>query len=168
MDITMLKTKTTDFFRKYWAVAVVLLLGVLLMLLPGGDEEETETKSTQAQTDTAVSVNEELANILSQIEGAGDVQVLLTIAAGEQTVYQTDEKISVSSDSTTTQIDTITITDADRNEVGLVRQVNPPTYLGALIVCQGADSAAVRLAIVEAVSKVTGLGADRISVLKMK
>lgn len=35
------------------------------------------------------------------------------------------------------------------------------------MVCQGADNAAVRLAIVEAVSKVTGLGANRISVLKM-
>ena len=53
-------------------------------------------------------------------------------------------------------------------ESGLVQRVDPPKYLGAVIVCQGADKAAVKLAIVEAVSKATGLGADQISVLKMK
>ena len=49
-----------------------------------------------------------------------------------------------------------------------MRQENPAQYLGVIVVCEGADSPAVRLAIVEAVSDVTGLGADRISVLKMK
>ena len=40
--------------------------------------------------------------------------------------------------------------------------------MGAIVVCQGGDNATVRLAIIEAVSNVTGLGADKISVLKMK
>jgi len=40
--------------------------------------------------------------------------------------------------------------------------------MGAVIVCQGADDPQVRLSIVDAVSKVTGLGSDKISVLKMK
>ena len=43
-----------------------------------------------------------------------------------------------------------------------------PTYLGAVIVCQGGDSPTVKLAIVEAVSNATGLSADKITVLKMK
>jgi hypothetical protein len=41
-------------------------------------------------------------------------------------------------------------------------------YQGAVVLCQGAADAAVRLAVVEAVSKATGLGADKICVLKMK
>ena len=49
-----------------------------------------------------------------------------------------------------------------------VQQVLPESYRGAIVVCQGADSPAVKLAIVEAVSRATGLGADSISVLKMK
>ena len=53
-------------------------------------------------------------------------------------------------------------------ESGLIRQINPPAYLGAIVVCQGADNNTVRLAIVEAVSRATGLGADKISVLKMR
>jgi stage III sporulation protein AG len=49
-----------------------------------------------------------------------------------------------------------------------MQTVLAPQYLGAIVVCQGADRSDVRLAIVEAVSALTGLGADKISVLKMK
>ena len=82
-------------------------------------------------------------------------------------MYQTDEKHRVSSDDSDEEINTVTVSGADRREDGLIRQVNPPTYKGAIVVCQGADNGAVRLAIVEAVSRATGLGADKISVLKM-
>ena len=64
--------------------------------------------------------------------------------------------------------ETVILTDSERNQQPLVQQVLPPQYLGAVIVCQGAENAAVRLAVVEAVRNATGLGADKISVLKMK
>ena len=51
---------------------------------------------------------------------------------------------------------------------GLVRDSHAPNYRGAVILCKGADQAAVKLAVVEAVSRVTGLRTDQISVLKMK
>ena len=60
------------------------------------------------------------------------------------------------------------ITDSNRNETGLIHQRNPPKYQGAIILAMGADDPAVKLAIVDAVSNVTGLGADKISVLKMQ
>ena len=60
------------------------------------------------------------------------------------------------------------LTDSHRDQVGLVRQTIPPIYQGAIILCQGADSAAVRLAIIQAVAGATGLTSDRITVLKMK
>ena len=60
------------------------------------------------------------------------------------------------------------IVDADRKESGLIKQVNPQKYLGAIVVCQGADSPSVRLAITQAVSRIIGLSADKICVLKMK
>ena len=93
--------------------------------------------------------------------------VFLSQASGEEILYQTDEKHRVSSEDSDEEINTVTVSGADRGEDGLIRQVNPPTYMGAIIVCQGAENSAVRLAIVEAVSRATGLGADKISVLKM-
>ncbi len=169
MDIGKLQKKLVSFIKKYIYVVLILALGIVLMLMPGRyNEEQSNQEKPAIQKQEEESMNEILAGILSQIEGAGKVQVLLTVAAGEETIYQTDDDVSAEDDASTTHIDTVIITDADRNQTGLIRRVNPPTYLGAIVVCQGADSPRIQLAIVEAVSKVTGLGADRISVLKMK
>ena len=43
-----------------------------------------------------------------------------------------------------------------------------PAYRGALIVCDGADSAVVRLQVTQCVSALTGLSSNQISVIKMK
>ena len=43
-----------------------------------------------------------------------------------------------------------------------------PQFQGALIVSEGADNAQVRWSIVCAVSALTGLGSDKITVVKMK
>ena len=40
--------------------------------------------------------------------------------------------------------------------------------MGAVVVCDGADSAVVRLEVTDAVMAYTGLGGDKISVMKMK
>lgn len=157
------------FLKKYRYAALIVLVGMFLMLLPEANERETTEQADVPSVQTREPDTEEkLSAILSQIQGAGKVAVMLTEASGEKTIYQTDEDNSSDSDSSTKRQSTITITDAERNETGLIQQVDPPVYLGAIIVCQGADSPTVRLAIVEAVSAVTGLGADRISVLKMK
>ena len=89
-------------------------------------------------------------------------------AAGEEVLYQTDEDIDQSDQSRDVRRETVLVTDAQRSQNGLVRQVNPPQYQGAVILCQGAGSPSVKLSVVEAVSDATGLTYDRITVLKMK
>ena len=164
MDWIVIREKSTQWLGKYRYVLLVLLVGVVLMFLPARKETTNETVPTVDAPSQKQNIREELVSILGQIEGVGDVRVMLTVAAGEKTLYQTDADISEN----TSRIETVIVTDANRKEVGLVQQINPPTYLGAIVVCKGAGNAAVRLAVVEAVSRITGLGADRISVLKMK
>ena len=153
-----------DLVMKYKYALLVVLLGIGLMLLPGRTEKVEEIPVPTSPQKTQIPDNQHLEAFLSQIQGAGKVKVLLSYAKGEQTIYQSDSDISANS----SRFDTVIITDSQRGEAGLVQQINPPTYLGAVVVCQGADRAEVRLAIVEAVSTYTGLGADKISVLKMK
>lgn len=148
--------KIRGWVLKYRYVLLVLLAGLALMLLPVSTE--TEPVTAAPMPDTKEDMEARLEGILSRISGAGEVAVMLTESAGETVLYQTDGPDG----------DTVLVTDAQRNEAGLVRSREPPRYLGAIVVCRGADSASVRLAIVEAVSNVTGLGSDRISVLKME
>ena len=160
MDRVMLREKATAWIGKYKYLLLVLLVGVGLMLIPSNSDKQDERQATTS-VDTQPSLSEELTAILSKIQGAGKVQVLLTVKAGEQIIYQVDPN-------GTDREDTVIVTDAERAQNGLIQQVIPATYRGAIILCQGADSPSVRLAITEAVSSVTGLDSSRISVLKMK
>lgn len=162
MDWLKTGSRLRQGLKKYRWAALVVLLGIGLMLIPGRSEAEktAQPASTEPQPDP----EQRLTEILTRIEGVGTVQVLLTWASGEETVYQTDEDLGTGGDA---RRNTVVITDGNRNQQGLVRQVNPGACLGAIVVCQGGDSPAVRLAVKEAVASVTGLGADRISVWKM-
>lgn len=152
------KQKLIAWISRYRYVLIVVAVGLILMLLPGNSTKKQE--QPQQIQETAEDFEAELAKILSKIKGAGKVEVMLTTAQGQETCYQTNQRGE--------DLSTVTVTDSSRNETGLIRQVNPPVYLGAIIVCQGGDDPSVRLSIVESVAKVTGLGADRISVMKMK
>lgn len=137
-----------------------MLAGLAILLMPTS-RSQTEPEPV-IQTAPVQSLEQRLETILSGIDGAGQVQVLLTEESGRQTLYQTDTQ---SDDSSRTE-DTVLVEDGDRTENGLVRQTLEPEYRGAVVLCDGADQSAVRLAVVNAVSCVTGLGADRICVLK--
>lgn len=163
MEWTILKNRITLLIGKYKYVLLVIVLGLALMSLPTKTENQhTELPASKAEDQD---LTEKLEEILGKIEGVGRVQVLLTQAAAEETVYQQDEDRSSNGD---LRLETVIISDGNRTQQGLIRTVTPPTYLGAIVVCQGADSNVVRLAVAQAVAGVTGIGTDRIVVLKMK
>ena len=148
--------------KQYRYGVLVLLIGLGLMLIPS-ESEKGSVSEVVTEVKTA-DLEEDLEDILSQIHGAGKARVLLTEATGETRVYQQDSNQSGEN----RKQETVVITHGDRSQEGLVSQIIPARYQGAVVVCQGGDSASVRLAIVEAVASVTGLTSDKITVLKMK
>lgn len=161
MELGVIKEKAVPLWNRYKYAVLVVAVGIVLMLLPsakGGQSQEETVQEVTRQTESDLA--EELEQILSRIDGAGEVKVLLSVAAGEETVYQQDENTDASG---SVRKETVIAANS-----ALTKQINPERYQGAIIVCQGADRAQVRLSIIEAVAKVTGLGTDRITVLKMK
>ena len=152
--------------EKYKYALAVALIGILMMILPmqkeGNEPEPTHPQQVQQ------GLEQTLEQTLSQIQGAGNVKVLLTRRTGEEILYQTDVDENNDPESSSRNAKTVIVTDEKRSQTGLVRRTDPPEYLGALVVCQGGDNPQIRLAIVEAVSCVTGLSANKIAVLKMK
>lgn len=167
MEPTEPLTKARELLNKYKYALLILALGLILMLLP----EQTQTEPVLPEQMPSVEetqMEQLLTDLIRQIDGAGETCVLLSQQQGSETFYQTDTDSQNDGSSSSDQSKTVIITDSDRNEQGLVRRTDPPKYLGAVIVCQGADIARVRLAIVEAVQCATGLGANQICVVKMK
>lgn len=168
MDLAKLREKQKTWIGKYKYAMLILGVGILLMVLPARQESTSSSEQISEKIQIVPSQESRLEEILMEIEGAGKVRVMLTQAHGEETVYQTDVDSNQESESSSQRLDTVMVTDENRSQSGLIRQINPPEYLGAVVVCQGADQPKVKLAITEAVSKATNLGADQITVLKMK
>ena len=165
MDTIAPKQRIISLFGKYKYPILVVLVGLGLMLLPSEQEPSEPVDPPRA---VESSLEEKLEALLGRIEGAGQVSVLLTEKEGSQTLYQTDSQTDADESGSRRTDDTVLIEDENRTESGLVRQTLGPVYRGAVILCQGADDPTVKLAVVEAVRCVTGLGADQISVQKMK
>ena len=137
MDHEEGKQALRAFFKKYrWAAAVVLS-GIFLMSLPQGAEKASEHPQTVL---TQPGLGQQLETLLANLQGAGTVRVLLTERSGEQIHYQTDQD----GPQEDRDLKTVVITGSDRAQAGLVLRTDPPVWQGAVVLCQGADSAAVR------------------------
>ena len=97
-------------------ILVLLAVGLFLLILPGAS-------SQKSSEDISTDAERRLRETLRQMDGVGEVQVLL--AGGE-----------------------------DRRG----------DYTGAVVICDGAGRAVVRLRVVQAVTAFTGLGSDKIIV----
>ena len=168
MDRVTLQKKISAIFDRYKYVLVVVGIGLVLMIWPAKDAETSAPKTqTQIQQAQQQSFTDELCAILGQIRGVGRVKVMITEQQGAATHYQTDESGTTESDRSSLDSKTVLVSSGGV-QTALITSVSPPVYLGAIIVCQGGDDPAVRLAVSKAVSTVTGIRTDRISVLKMK
>lgn len=154
------KRAAAPLLKNKYALAV-LLLGAALLLMPqctAGEETPPETAGEEALTAPDFSVSEQeakLSQAVSSIRGAGEARVILALegSVARELAQENGEAVIVSAGSGT-------------QEPVELRYVYP-AYLGALVICQGAEDPGVRLAVTEAVAAVTGLGSDKITVVQM-
>ncbi len=152
---------------KYKYVLIVLAVGLALLLWPTGEKERPEeTASADGVEDfDLAALEEKLSQTLSQVEGAGKVTVTLTVKSGMEQVPLTDRSTTVSERENSVEEKTVVINTGSGQEA-VVRVQRSPVFQGAVVVSQGGDRADVRLLLTQAVSALTGLGADRIAVCK--
>lgn len=152
--------------EKYRLVWLVILAGLILLMLPMGEEEEPvqETPTATTQFDLAALENR-LEEALSRIDGAGEVTVVLTIQNGPRQVLAQDVDRRTGEGENT---ETVILSRGSSAQETVAVQELYPSYQGALLICEGGDDPDVRLKLTEATSALTGLGADKISISKGK
>lgn len=151
---------------KYKFAILALAIGAGLMIWPTGRRVVTPSEAAPP----ARNLQEELRETLGKISGVGQVWVLLTEESdGTRTLAQ-NRKVSFRGDSAApseySESAEAILTDAGTGDAVVVTRTEYPTYRGALVVCEGADRPAVRLAVTEAVTALTGLPANRVAVAK--
>ncbi len=168
MKLTQKVNSALSRLGKYKYAVAVLLLGLVLMLWPQSQEQVQTPSEASLQVDSLAQVQEQLQAILSQIDGAGRVQVMLTLKTGEERVYQQDAQLSATETDSQSSMATVMRDDGGSQTSPVVRMVHYPIYQGAVVVCDGGDKAGVQLRVTQAVCSLTGLGSDKVSVIKMK
>jgi len=148
---------------RYRYALLVLLLGVGLMLLPSKSEETEPIPITEAEAEDDLC--RRLEQVLGQMDGAGEVRSLLTLAEGSRTIYQTDTSQSANGE---VRSSTVLVSTGSGTETAVTVGSVGPVWQGVIVVCDGADSAQLRLEMTRAVSALTGLSSDKIAVVKRK
>lgn len=171
------QSRMSFLWARYKYFLAVIAVGVLLLLSANVPTDKPE-KEEDVQTESAFNLQafqQSVADSLAQIEGAGRVDVLLSLEAGEESVYASD--VSQSSQSTggssdsnseTYQSTMSILSDGSYGETPVLIKSKYPTFRGAVILCEGADNDTVRLQIVQAVSALCGISSDHISISKLK
>ena len=154
---------------KYKYALLTAALGAALLLWPAGRKAAAPDRPEAAPASGSLSTAETekaMEEILGKIGGVGRVDVMLTLQDGGERVLAQDSSLRYSGnarDPDNYERSSQPVTDGGGV---VVTQETFPQYRGALVVCEGGGNDAVRLQVVAAVSALTGLGSDRIAVVK--
>lgn len=146
-----------------------LALIMLSSFLPDKKTESPPAKKTVSVSDTSWFCDEtekRLEEFLSKIEGAGEVQVCITVGTGERCVYASEDRRSKSENRTEEERKYVIIGNGNEKNA-LVETVEPPEIIGVAVACSGCGSPVVQERIYKAVSAVLGMDTGRIYVTKL-
>lgn len=131
-----------------------------------------------ANTENTLESN--LENTLSKIDGVGDVKVLISYVESSEVVAMYNENTKSTStqeedsgggkrviNETDTQKD-IVYKEENGEKLPITRKVVSPKIEGAIIIAQGASDANIKNNIIQAVEAVTGIATHKIQVFEMK
>ena len=167
---------------------ILLGVGILVVVLSWPSESDSAKQSVpdgekNPISETASAENYEeriesrLEEILSRAEGAGKVEVMVTLKSSEEKIVQEDTSLSTKkseeTDSSGASRKQEEITEGMRDtftfgsgEDPYVRKELAPEIEGILVLADGADRATVKAEIVDAVQALFPLPAHKIKVLK--
>ena len=162
-----MKEKVIEICGKYKLPLLILLVGIALMLIPTRkfSAEKSEEKGS-IQTFSLAETQAKMEQILGNMAGVGRVNVMLTLKSGSTLQLAEDKDRSEREAEEKQDSQVVKINRGSGTQEVVITNEIFPTYLGAVIVCDGANDPAVRLGVTEAVSVLTGLSSDKISVAK--
>ncbi len=145
-------------------IAVLFCLGVFL-LTGIGKTNVAETINAPHQQEE---LSERLEKILSQVEGAGRVKVLISYSqSGEKILaYDSEEENKIEEGRDETNVRNQVVYDSSKTPFVLKEYM--PTPEGVIIVAQGGDNEAVKKQLISGTVALLSIDEHKIEVLKMK
>ncbi len=166
---------------------VLMLIGavIAIMVIPTKEKEEKIITRTESDMEMGVEykgenyeeeLEERLEEILSQMEGVGKVQVMITLQSSAKEVVEKDystqenrENVSLdeTNQSSISKEENTVYSETDEGSVPYVVQEIYPKVEGVLVVAEGGDNSYVNIAIVEAIQALFDVDIHKIKIVKM-
>ncbi len=168
----------TGLSGKVLIIVIIGILGLLMIgvseIIPSGKTKKSEDTSNSAIDESYSNsfkeeTERELKDIISKIDGVGDVSLMLTLDGTTEYVYaedvdtETDENSDSKSDKYKNEV---IIVDSDDGETALVKKIIEPKVKGVIIVCSGGGKIEVKERVIKAVSSALNISTNNICVEK--
>lgn len=137
----------------------------------GGEKETPAQAETQTASDMAERETEtRMAEILSKVQGAGAVDVMLTYCRTEERTIAQDEVREESERDGKFRVEQKTVLTEEKggNTAPFILSENAPVIEGVVIVAEGGGDATVQAALHQAAEALCNVPAHKIAVLQMK
>lgn len=142
-------------------LVIILIIGIVFMTVLS---DKPQQKSSSVNDNVQLQ-EEELESILSEISGAGKVEVMITYygSSEKDIAYETKTSTSGSDKNSSGSEDKKAVISGGEP---VVVQEKYPRVKGVIVVAQGADSIEVKRALTDAVTAATGAAACNVCVYK--
>lgn len=130
-----------------------------VILIDGGASEGVTTVAISTEESYRAALEENLSALVSQLDGAGQAVVMITLISGEETVYAQN----VTTSETQTSESHVLLDDGS----ALSEMVLTPTVCGVVVLCEGGDSVIVEAKITAMVTALFDISSNHVSVEKL-
>lgn len=155
--------------RRELMLRILVILGILGMgcillssLLP--ERQEPAAAAGDSVEDYRMQLETELTEMLSVMEGVGEVQVLVTLAGSEEYCYAKADDRTVTDTQTRSSVSYVTV---GGSREALLETVTYPGITGVVVACEGGASPVVQESVNRAVAVACGLSLNQIYVTKL-
>ncbi len=157
--------KSSSIFKKEYLLILILTAVVIVIFLSGQDLSFSffENEKQSLSSDYATTVEEGLKSILSDVDGAGKINVFVTVDGSQEEIVLKNVETKTENGIKTT-VESIVLVGGKP----YVTKTNNPRILGVAIVCEGADDLSVKLKITEIVTTTLNVNSDSVRIIKMK
>ncbi len=147
---------------------LIFLLGLLLVLLPSNEKEKNTTIENTLRFDEEEyekNLEKRLREIVEEIDGVGDVRVMITLEGSATYSYATDVTHDVSEKGNSKKESTVVLsTGTSSTKEAVISGYTLPKVKGAAVVCSKELSATLKGKVLEVVSAALGISSAKISV----
>lgn len=163
-------------------VMIAVILAIYFSTFKADDTQKPEATVSDAivKSETAgADLNGQLENILSSIEGAGTVRVMVTYESGSELVPATSENTETTttsdesdgsertSETVKKQTDIVTVQDSSDSSALVLKEIMPEVK-GVIVIAEGAGDIGVKMDLLRAVQTLLNISADKVDVFEMQ